>query len=137
MAWFELAGHRFENPDIVFAIDRQGPLGDPYVDGNIGVEFLKPFRMVLDFANRRVAFLPRFKDKVPIQRTNLDPCSWYQDRGRPLGLLRGHRPGVGLASSRGPSRVATAIDRQESNVRVRQAISAPFARLEHSKNASD
>jgi Aspartyl protease len=63
MAWFELAGHRFENPDVVFAIDRQGPLGDQYLDGNIGVEFLKPFRMVLDFANRRVAFLPRIKDK--------------------------------------------------------------------------
>ncbi len=59
VAWFELAGHRFENPDVVFAIDRQGPLGDEYVQGNIGVDFLKPFRMVLDFPNQRVAFLPR------------------------------------------------------------------------------
>ena len=45
IAWFELAGHRFANPDVVFAIDRRGPFGDEYVDGNIGVEFLKPFRM--------------------------------------------------------------------------------------------
>ena len=56
VAWFELAGHRFENPDVVFAIDRQGPFGDEYVEGNIGVDFLKPFRLVLDFPNRRVAF---------------------------------------------------------------------------------
>jgi hypothetical protein len=61
IAWFELAGHRFENCDAVFAVERQGPLGDEYVEGNIGVEFLKPFRMVLDFRRSRVAFLPRAK----------------------------------------------------------------------------
>jgi hypothetical protein len=63
IAWFELAGHRFENPDVVFALDRQGPLGDEYVEGNIGVEFLRPFRMVLDYAKARVAFLPRVKGR--------------------------------------------------------------------------
>ena len=63
VAWFELAGHRFENPDVVFAIDRQGPFGDEYVEGNIGVDFLKPFRLVLDFPNGRVAFLPHDKDR--------------------------------------------------------------------------
>ena len=51
VAWFELAGHRFDHPDVVFAIDRQGTFGDEYVEGNIGVDFLKPFRMVLDFQN--------------------------------------------------------------------------------------
>ncbi len=59
VAWFELAGHRFENPAVIFAIDRQGPFGDEYVDGNIGVDFLRPFRLVLDFQNERAAFLPR------------------------------------------------------------------------------
>ncbi len=49
----------FENPNVVFAIDRQGPLGDEYLEGNIGVDFLKPFRLVLDFPNKRAAFLPR------------------------------------------------------------------------------
>jgi hypothetical protein len=59
VAWFEFAGHRFENPDVVFAVDPQGIFGDEYVEGNIGVDFLKPFRMVLDFPSTRVAFLPR------------------------------------------------------------------------------
>jgi hypothetical protein len=59
IAWFELAGHRFENCDAVFAMEQQGPLGDEYVEGNIGVDFLKPFRMVLDFRRSRVAFIPR------------------------------------------------------------------------------
>ena len=35
-----------------------GPLGDDYLEGNIGVDFLKPFRLVLDYQNRRVAFVP-------------------------------------------------------------------------------
>jgi hypothetical protein len=57
MAWFELAGQRFEKPDVVFALDRQGPFGDEYLEGNLGVEFLKPFRIVLDYAHERVVFL--------------------------------------------------------------------------------
>ena len=58
VAWFKLAGHRFKNPDAVFAIETQGAFGDEYVDGNIGIDFLKPFRIVLDFPHSRVAFLP-------------------------------------------------------------------------------
>jgi hypothetical protein len=63
IAWFELAGHRFKNPEVVFAIDKKGPFGDEYVEGNIGVDFLKPFRVVLDFGNERVAFLQRGKGR--------------------------------------------------------------------------
>ena len=44
IAWFELAGHRFNDPTTIFALDRQGPMGDEYLEGNVGVEFLKPFR---------------------------------------------------------------------------------------------
>jgi hypothetical protein len=61
--WFELAGHRFENPDVAFALDRQGPLGDEYVEGNLGVEFLKPFRIVLDYQQERVAFVRRAAER--------------------------------------------------------------------------
>jgi hypothetical protein len=61
IAWFELAGHRFKDPTVVFATEKTGIFGDEYLDGNIGVNFLKPFRVVLDFANERVAFLPREK----------------------------------------------------------------------------
>jgi hypothetical protein len=55
--WFELGGHRFASPKILFALDRQGPFGDDYVAGNLGVEFLRPFRIILDFAHERVALV--------------------------------------------------------------------------------
>jgi hypothetical protein len=59
LAWFELAGHRFENPRVLFALDRRGPLGrDLYAAGNMGVKFLEPFRIVLDYQRTRVAFVP-------------------------------------------------------------------------------
>jgi hypothetical protein len=59
VGWFELAGHRFESPNVIFALDRKGPLGrDVYAAGNMGVNFLKPFRVVLDYQNERVAFVP-------------------------------------------------------------------------------
>ena len=57
--WFEFAGHRFDHPNVVFALSRQGPLADEYLEGNIGIDFLKPFRLVLDYQNRRVAFVSR------------------------------------------------------------------------------
>ena len=61
--WFEVAGHRFDHPNVVFALSRQGPLADEYLEGNIGVDFLKPFRLVLDYQNRRVAFVPRGSER--------------------------------------------------------------------------
>jgi hypothetical protein len=57
IAWFELAGHRFENPQVIFALDRQGPLGDEYEEGNLGVEFLKPFRLILDYTRERISLV--------------------------------------------------------------------------------
>ena len=57
LGWFELAGHRFESPTVVFGLEPRGPLGDPYVEGNLGVEFLKPFKIVLDFPHERVALV--------------------------------------------------------------------------------
>jgi hypothetical protein len=56
--WFELSGHRFESPAVIFSLGKFGPLADPYIDGNIGVEFLKHFRIVLDYRNARMAFQP-------------------------------------------------------------------------------
>jgi hypothetical protein len=58
IAWFNLAGHRFENRNAVFALDPEGVFSDPYVEGNLGVEFLKPFRIVLDYTRDRAAFVP-------------------------------------------------------------------------------
>ena len=59
IAWFELAGHRFLDPTVLFALDRHGPLGDEYVEGNLGVEMLKPFCIVLDYPHEQMAFLRR------------------------------------------------------------------------------
>jgi hypothetical protein len=56
--WFELSGHRFENPVVIYSLAKTGPLAEPDVDGNIGVEFLKPFRILLDYRRARMAFVP-------------------------------------------------------------------------------
>jgi hypothetical protein len=61
IAWFELAGHRFERPRVLFALDSGGVLGEARTLGNIGVEFLRPFRIVFDYSHSRISFveLPR------------------------------------------------------------------------------
>jgi hypothetical protein len=56
IAWFELAGHRFERPQAMFALDPDGVLGESATLGNIGVEFLRPFRIVFDYSRSRIAF---------------------------------------------------------------------------------
>ena len=58
LAWFELAGHRFESPEAEFAGAGEGAFADVYTVGNIGAGFLKAFRIVFDYGNKRVAFAP-------------------------------------------------------------------------------
>ncbi len=57
--WFELAGRRFERPRASFAASRSGPLASRSSAGTIGGGFLGRFRLILDYRNRRAAFLPR------------------------------------------------------------------------------
>lgn len=57
--WFELVGHRFENPSVTFATTKTGPLAEAYTVGNIGQGFLRPFKLVFDYQNRRMAFVKR------------------------------------------------------------------------------
>ena len=59
IAWFELAGHRFEGPTVDFATADTGALSDRYLAGNLGQTFLEPFRLVFDYPNERIAFVPR------------------------------------------------------------------------------
>jgi hypothetical protein len=59
LEYFELAGCRFDRPTVVFAKGESGPLSDEWTDGNIGVDFLKPFRLILDYANTRMAFVAK------------------------------------------------------------------------------
>jgi hypothetical protein len=56
LTWFEVAGHRFEKPNATFAISDKGPFADPFLIGNVGQDFFKPFRIVLDYPRSRIAF---------------------------------------------------------------------------------
>jgi hypothetical protein len=58
LEWFELAGHRFEGPTVSFSLAELGAFADRYTLGNIGQEFLGPFRIVLDYPGDRIAFVP-------------------------------------------------------------------------------
>jgi Aspartyl protease len=58
LAWFELAGRRFESPEVEFAATSEGAFSDVYTTGNIGSGFLSAFRIVFDYGNKRVAFAP-------------------------------------------------------------------------------
>ena len=57
--WFELAGHRFDHPSVVFSEATVGAFNDRYLAGNIGQEFMKPFTIYFDFGGSRVAFVPK------------------------------------------------------------------------------
>lgn len=57
IAWFELAGHRFENPEVLFFLGESGPVADAYATGNIGARFLEPFRIILDYRRDRIALI--------------------------------------------------------------------------------
>jgi hypothetical protein len=57
IAWFELAGHRFENPEVLFFLGESGPVADAYTTGNIGARFLEPFRVILDYRRNRIALI--------------------------------------------------------------------------------
>jgi hypothetical protein len=50
---------RFEGPRVGFSLAREGPQTDAYTLGNVGGGFLSAFRLVLDYGNGRIAFLPR------------------------------------------------------------------------------
>lgn len=54
--YFEMGGCRFEAPTVVFAGAETGPLSDADTAGNLGVDFLKAFRLVLDYPRGRFAF---------------------------------------------------------------------------------
>ncbi len=55
IAWFELAGHRFENPQVLFFLGESGPAADAYLTGNIGARFLERFKIILDYRRDRIA----------------------------------------------------------------------------------
>jgi hypothetical protein len=49
--------HRFDHPTVTFSTATTGTFTDPYLAGNIGIDALKSFTVVLDFTGCRVAFV--------------------------------------------------------------------------------
>lgn len=57
--WVEFGGRRFESVTTEFSTRTTGVLADPYTAGIIGNELLKEFKLVIDYPNSRIAFVPR------------------------------------------------------------------------------
>ncbi|UCE60986.1 MAG: retropepsin-like domain-containing protein [Phycisphaerales bacterium] len=57
--WFELAGHRFEEPVVVFGLSDQGASSGHRSLGTIGLEFLEPFVVVFNYPDKKIAFVKR------------------------------------------------------------------------------
>lgn len=55
--YFEIGGHRFANPEVGLQTTDKGMCACPYLDGNVGMGFMSHFRLILDYRNRRVAFV--------------------------------------------------------------------------------
>jgi hypothetical protein len=60
---FELAGHRFDSPTVILATGAENsPFRDAVTLGNIGVNFMEPFRIVFDYGRQRIAMAERTAD---------------------------------------------------------------------------
>lgn len=59
LKYFELGGHRTEDIEATFATARQGAFESTETLGNIGGELVKPFRVIFDYQQKRIAFVKR------------------------------------------------------------------------------
>jgi hypothetical protein len=59
LKYFELAGHRMDDVVAEFAIENKGAFSSADTMGNIGGALVKPFRIVFDYQNKRIAFIKR------------------------------------------------------------------------------
>ena len=59
IAWFELGGHRFQNPIAGFGLPAMDPVTGETLgaDGIIGREFLRQFMVVFNYSQRKIAFV--------------------------------------------------------------------------------
>ncbi len=64
MTYFELSGERFENVDVSFATEKKGVFAEDFLAGNIGQDLLKRFTIVFDYANERMALVPKIKSSA-------------------------------------------------------------------------
>jgi predicted aspartyl protease len=59
LAWFEFGGVRQENVDALFLLEAKGSRADTRRAGAIGAALLRPFVLITDYRNARIAFRPR------------------------------------------------------------------------------
>lgn len=59
LKYFELGGHRTEGIEATFATTNKGAFNSSDTMGNIGGDLLKPFKIVMDYQNKRIAFVKR------------------------------------------------------------------------------
>lgn len=57
LEYFKIGERRFEDLDSTFATDKKGIFNEDFLAGNIGQGLLEPFRVVLDYANERMALV--------------------------------------------------------------------------------
>ncbi len=62
----EFGGRKTENVEATFALPDKGAMNDPGTLGNVGGALLKPFILVFDYPNRRMAFIPR--PEAPVEK---------------------------------------------------------------------
>lgn len=82
LKYFKIGGHRHEEVESIFATSETGIFSNQDVIGFIGSELVKPFQIVFDYQNRRIAFVKRdAKD----ERKALEDAAWNAYR---LGKLQ-------------------------------------------------
>jgi hypothetical protein len=57
--WFELAGHRVNNPRALFSQANTGSMTSQWVAGTLGMDLMRPFKIVLDCPHKRIALVKR------------------------------------------------------------------------------
>jgi hypothetical protein len=59
LEWFEIAGSRIEPLPVTFSQTDVGAFSSAHALGNLGSTMLKPFRIVFDYPDSRIALVPR------------------------------------------------------------------------------
>ncbi len=62
---FRIGSQTYAKPRVGFALSDQAPFNDFYSKGNIGVEFLKPLMIQLDYPNSRYSIQKQNQPKTP------------------------------------------------------------------------
>jgi hypothetical protein len=61
LEYLEVSGHRIPDVVAIFVLGSHGALTDTHTLGTFGSGILGPWKVVFDYANQRVAFLPKTK----------------------------------------------------------------------------